>query len=432
MSDTLSKARELRQQRVELVEQAGKILDPAVDEGRELTTEEEEKWTKLHKDAEKLLTRAERIEKQYEAEEEDARSAGTVVGANGMDDGGESRDGDDEESVKEAYEEAFRRYLQGGMTRLRSRERDLLEQNYTAFSDEQRAEFRDMGVATDVGGGFVVPEGFLTVVEEAMLQFGGFREFATVLRTASGNDLPMPTMDDTSNKGAILSENDPAPEQDIAFGRAVLHAHVYTSKMVPVSRQLLQDSAVDLDDILGRALGTRIGRITAEHFTTGDGSSKPYGIITQATSAVTAASATALDWDELYDLKHGVDPAYRKGGRARWMFNDATLKALKKIKDGNGNPLWQPGVAVREPDTIDGDGYVVNQEMADIAASAKPIGYGDLSKYHIRDVLGFTLLRLEERFAEQFQVAFLGFSRHDGLLLDAGTNPFKVMTMASS
>jgi HK97 family phage major capsid protein len=134
------------------------------------------------------------------------------------------------------------------------------------------------------------------------------------------------------------------------------------------------------------------------------------------------------------DLVHSVDPAYRVN--ARFMMNDATLKTIKKIKvlqysgDTTGVPLWSPSLVAGQPDTILGYPFVINQSMASPGSSAKKVIFGDLSKYIIRDVRDFTLLRLDERFAELGQVAFLAFSRHDGDLLDAGTDPVKYMQQA--
>jgi HK97 family phage major capsid protein len=129
-------------------------------------------------------------------------------------------------------------------------------------------------------------------------------------------------------------------------------------------------------------------------------------------------------------LKHSVNRAYRQN--AEWMFNDNTLLAIKKLTDSNNRPLWSPGIAAGEPDRFDGDRYVVNDDMPDMAASAKPILYGDFSNYFIRDVLGIQLLRLSERYADYLQVGFIAFSRHDGLLADAGTNPVKHLLMAAA
>jgi len=225
-------------------------------------------------------------------------------------------------------------------------------------------------------------------------------------------------------------------ELDTEFSQLVLNAFLYSSKRVPVSWQFLQDNAIGFAGRIGSILGERIGRITNTHFTTGDGSSKPKGVVTAATSsAITTAAAATITYDDIIDLKHSVDPAYRDQG-ARFMFNDTTLKLLKKIKiphfsgDTGGMPLWRAGMAAGDMNTIDGDPYTVNQQVLS-GAGTKAMLYGLLSKYQIRDVRDITLIRMDERYAELGVVAFLAFSRHDGDLLDAGTNPVKYLTMGS-
>lgn len=185
----------------------------------------------------------------------------------------------------------------------------------------------------------------------------------------------------------------------------------------------MQDSFFDMGGFLGSALGERLGRIQNRHATTGTGSSQPNGVVTASTAGVTLASSSAVTHDELLDLKHSVDPAYRM--QAEWMFADSTLKALKKLKDSQNRPLWLPGIAVREPDTLDGDRFVVNQHMSGMEASAKSILYGDFSKYIMREVLNISLIRMVERYADYHQVGFVAIMRFDGELIDAGTNPIK-------
>jgi HK97 family phage major capsid protein len=299
-------------------------------------------------------------------------------------------------------------------------------------------ETRAQSVGTGSEGGYTVPDELMRALEVSMLAFGGVRQVATVYRTSSGAALPIPTVNDTANKGAILSENTTASDQDTTFAQIVLDAYKYSSKYILVSVELLQDSSINVAQFLGQALANRIGRITNDHFTTGTGSSQPNGIVTASGLGKTGASGqtTTAIYDDLVDLLHSVDPDYRPG--ARWMFADAALKMLKKIKipqfsgDNAGAPLWQPGLVLGQPDTILGYPFTVNQSMAVPAASAKSIVFGDLSKYLIRDVRDVTLLRLDERFAELHQVAFLAFSRHDGDLLDAGTDPVKHYINAAS
>ncbi len=287
---------------------------------------------------------------------------------------------------------------------------------------------RAMGVGTDTAGGFTVAEGFIANLERALLAFGGMRMVSTVIRTAEGNDLPWPTSDDTSNEGIEIGENAQVTEQDATVGQVIFHAHKYTSKLVRVSVELLTDSAFDIASQLGSMLGERLARIMNRRYTTGDGSNQPEGVTIGGTLGVTAALTTVFTVDELYDLKHSVDPAYRLA--PTWMINDTTLLAIKKKKDGEGRYLWQSSLAGGIPDTIDGDPIQVNQHMPSPTSALRPIVYGDFSKYVIRDVLGVRTRRLVERYAEFDQEGFVAFQRTDGKIIDAGTNPLKYMLMA--
>jgi HK97 family phage major capsid protein len=252
-------------------------------------------------------------------------------------------------------------------------------------------------------------------------------EAAHVFDTDTGNRMPFPTSDDTNNIGALLQENTPVLEKDVSFGSIALEAYTYTSRLVLLPLQLIQDSAFPIDVYLAGVLGIRLGRAINADLTTGDGASKPNGLVTAASVGTTCAAGqtTSISSDDLFELKHSVDPAYRRG--AKWMFHDSTLKAVKKLKDGVGRPLWTAGLDLKAPDTIDGDAYVINQDMPEMSANAKSIAYGDFSKYFVRRVKGVTLIRLDERYAERLQVGFLAFQRVDGELMDAGTHPVTVL-----
>jgi len=206
----------------------------------------------------------------------------------------------------------------------------------------------------------------------------------------------------------------------------VLDAWKYTSKAVLVSVELMQDNSVNLPQLLGQLLGERLGRITNTHFTTGTGTGNPNGVVTAATFAQAttgAANMTSISYANLIALYHAVDPAYRNN--AKFMMNDNSISKIKLMVDSNQRPLWLPGLVDRAPDTILGAPYVINQDMASMTATAKSILFGDFSKYLIRDVRDMTLLRLDERYAEFLQVAFLAFMRTDGDLLNAGTTPLR-------
>jgi len=297
--------------------------------------------------------------------------------------------------------------------------------------DEKRAALT-AAQSTTTTGGYTTADAAMRALEVALLAFGGMRSVSTVLRTDTGGPMPIPTTNDTGNKGEIIGENLTSNELEMTFGQLVLNAYKYSSKYILASIEFLQDSSINVPEFLGSSLANRIGRIQNDHFTTGTGTGQPKGIVVAAAnSGVTAATATTVTYDNIVDLIHSVDPAYRTG--ARFMFNDAALKMMKKIKvlqfsgDTSGVPLWQPSLTLGQPDTIAGYPYTINQSMAAPASAAKSVLFGDLSKYIIRDVMQIELRRLDERFAELGQVAFLAFARSDGNLLDAGTNPVKYL-----
>jgi HK97 family phage major capsid protein len=252
---------------------------------------------------------------------------------------------------------------------------------------------------------------------ETMKFYGAMRQVSEVITTATGATLPWPTNDDTANVGAILSENTQVTEQDVTLGQQDIGAYMYTSKLVRVSLQLLQDSVLDFETWLARKLGERIGRIQNTHFTTGTGTAQPEGVQTNATIGKTGASGqtTSVTYDDLVDLVHSVDPAYRNSGRVQFMMADSTLGAVRKLKDSQNRPLWEPSVQVGVPDRVLGYSYIVNQDMPAMAASAKSILFGDFfAGYLIRDVQDIQTLRLSERYADYLQLGFLAFARADG------------------
>lgn len=402
--------KELREKRARLAEQAKEILTRAENEKRALTAEEDANFKKYHDEAETIAGEVRRYESQAALEASLAASTGTVAAR--------SQEAETPENAAapavdaELAKRAFRNYIVHGRSGMTAE------------------EVRALSVSTDTSGGYIVPDAFASTIEQARKNYGGMRRSrATVITTANGQDMYFPTGDDTSNTGEWLGENTAAAEnEDPTFGQVVLRAYWASSKLVRVPLSLLMDSAFDLDAWLRQILTERIGRRTNNSFTVGDGINKPTGIVTMATVGKTAASATAVTVDELYDVKHSVDPDYRL--QAQWMFNDSTLLAVKKLKDGDGRYLWQAGVAVGAPDRFDGDPLIINQDMPSMATGNKAVLYGDFSKYFIRDVQGVVVKRLEERFAESLQVGFLAFARHDGALIDAGTGPVKALRMA--
>ena len=306
----------------------------------------------------------------------------------------------------------------------------LLSRAPKTVEEIQSASFEgDKRAMNTTNAAGTVPDELMRELEIALKAHGGVRENATVIRTASGSDLPIPTANDASNSGAILDEGSQVADLDPSISQLVLGAFKYSSKQVKVSVELMEDSSVDMASFLGQALGTRLARITNNHFTVGTGSSQPKGItVAAADSSVETAAVDAVTRDELVSTMMSVDPSYRANGK--WMFSDTVLQYILKLTDNTNQPLWLPGNGGPIGDTILGMPYVVNQDMP-TGAGAKGIVFGDLSKYMVREVTDIQFLQLNERYADYHQVGFLAFLRADGDLLDAGTNPVKYATLKS-
>lgn len=445
--------KQMREERAGLAVKIRELADKVNAENRDFTAEEQPQWEAVNRDYDALTVKIDRTQRVEEIEAAQTAPAGQRdVGRDDVEGRGDNANrlrndaGPSEEhralalqgwcraqsdmELTERHTEALAACKINANQRAYRVPLITSAQDYRHFRSAARMppEKRALSAFVNTTGGYTVPQGFISNLELALLQWTQLRGVCDVLRTAEGNDLPWPTVNDTTNKGAILVENQTVTTQDTAFGQIIFHAYKYTSKLIQVPTELLEDSAFDLAVYLADLLGIRIGRIQADHFTTGTGSSQPQGLVGAATLGVTTASPTAITADELYNLKHAVDPAYRMG--ASWMFHDKILLYLKKLKDGIGRYLWQSSLAEGRPDTIDGDPITINQSMDNSVAALKNVVlYGDMKKYKIRDVAEVRMLKLVERYADADQTGFVMFMRADGNLLDAGTHPVQLMTM---
>lgn len=388
----------LIQERKSAFAEAEDIKKRAATEEREMTAEERGKVKEIFSSIDAITEKIDLREHELKIERQMAAEETTD----------EEKRNNDKPDAPAEYKDVFKRWIMaGGSTADMTREeRQLL----------RKGEKRAQTTQTDSSGGYLIPEGFSEMLEKRMIQFGGMMQIARVWNTATGNEIPWPTVDDTSNTGAIIAENATDSQQDVAFGVRTFNAYKTTSRIVPVPYELFQDSYFNVERLLADLFGERLGRIKNQLLTTGTGTAQPNGVVTASLLGETAASATAVTYNEVMALKHSVDPAYRQGPSVRYMFNDSTLLALKQLSVGSSDarPLWQPGMAVGEPNTIDGTPYVINQDMADIATGNKSILFGDFSKYVIRQVSGIRMKRSEHVYFENDQTAFVALERFDG------------------
>lgn len=313
-------------------------------------------------------------------------------------------------------------------------------------------------------GGYFVPAGFVYDIEKATKFFAPLLDGSVIriMETATGQVLPYPTSNDTNNAWTLVSEATQVSDQgttpnyptqgttpsgqpgNVLAGHVNFNAYKGTTGLIRVSLELLQDSAFSIESFLTEAFAVRLGRGYEYYLTNGSGSNAPTGILpaisasgatpvvavgSSATDGSTNTGANSIGYADLVNLIHSVDPTYRRG--AKFMFADSTLRFLRTLLDKFGRPLWVPGVKDSEPDTICGYQYVINQSFPTIAASATTVAFGAWQKFIARKVRDLQVLRLDERFADFGEIAYVAFSRIDSNLVDAGTHPLNVLVQHS-
>lgn len=295
-------------------------------------------------------------------------------------------------------------------------------------------EIRDLttAAAPDGGATVAVDNRLTRAIEIAMLHTSELRQFITILRTETGADMPHPTTDDTSEEGEIIAEAAAVNTGDPAFGQIIFKSALLHSKVAKVSVQLMDDAAIDMAVLIGVLLGERLARGSNSYYTTGTGTNQPHGYMVAAPVGHTTASAQVASfiYDDFVRLQHSVPRPYRVGGV--FALSDGAEAEMKLVKDDQNRPIWRPGLAAGDPDTILGHRYFVNTHQDDPAATKKPIAFGDFRKFVAREVRGIRTQVLRELYALNLMIGFQSFMRIDSRLLDAGSNPIKTLQMAAS
>lgn len=416
----MSRITELREKQAALVAQARERLDEInanTDESRAAELES-------HHDA--AMAEHDRIDKQIEREE---RMERVEQRANELREQRRPipKDGDEQrgDSAQIEYRQVFAKVICGTeVSELSAEERQVLRKGYDA-------EFRAQSAGTTTAGGFTVPTELLAEIEKAMKAWGPMydSDICRVITTSGGNPLKLPTVDDTGVTAEPHTENAALTDdggKDVTFGQKSLDAYAFDTEFVRWSWELDADSIFNMEALLGELLGERLARIANKQLTIGTGTSAPHGIVPASSLGVTAVATAAITFDELIDLEHSVDPAYRKAPGVGYMLNDQTFKAIRKLKDQEGRYIWQQGdVKNGAPGTLNGRPYHVNQDMAEIAAGAKAVLFGDFKKYWVRKVGAPVIGVLRERFWPDLGIA--GLIRFDGELAQPGAVKHLVM-----
>ena len=389
----MSKILELREKRAKAWDAAKAFLDAKRGQDGMLSAEGTAAYEKMEADVVALGKEIERLERQASIDAELAKATSTPIatkpGAGGK--APEKKTGRASDEYRGSFWNAMR------------------------AKAPSAAVYNALQVGTDSEGGYLVPDEFEHTLIEALEEENVFRTLAKIINTSSG-DRKIPVVA-TKGEASWIDEEGLYQEDDDAFTQVSIGAYKLGT-MIKVSEELLNDSAFDLESYISREFARRIGAREEESFFNGDGTGKPLGILAASGGAqvgVTAGSQTAITADEVIDLFYSLKSPYRK--KAVWVLNDSTIKAIRKLKDNNNQYLWQPSLVAGTPDTILGRPVVTSAYMPTIAAGAKTIAFGDFSYYWIADRQGRSFKRLNELYAANGQVGFLGSQRVDGKLV---------------
>ena len=368
------------------------FLDTRTGSDGVLSAEDDASYAKMEKDFDALTNEIKRMERKEALEAEMNKPVGTPITEKPM------KTSDDEEKTGRAskvYNKSFWNAM---------RQKNIRPEIANALQE-----------GTDSEGGYLVPDEFEHTLIEALESENIFRTLAHVIQTASG-DRKIPVV---ASKGTAswVDEEGAITESDDAFNQVSIGAYKLGT-LIKVSNELLNDSVFNLEQYISKEFARRIGNKEEDAFFNGDGSGKPVGIFHSTGGAqvgVTAASTSAITADEVIDLFYSLGAPYRKN--AVWVVNDATVKAIRKLKDGNGNYLWQPALTSGTPDTLLGRPVKTSAYVPTIASGAKVIAFGDFGYYWIADRQGRVFKKLSELYAATDQTGFVATQRVDGKLI---------------
>ena len=387
----MNKILELREKRAKAWEAAKAFLDTKRGSDGLVSAEDAQMYDRMEEDIMNLGKEIQRLERQEALDAELNRPINTPILGKPSVPGMESKEGRASDEYKNAFWNAMR------------------------SKAPTQEVMNSLSVGTDSEGGFLVPDEFERTLVQTLEEENVFRQLAKVVKTSSGDrKIPVVT---TKGSAAWLDEGEEFEESDSAFGQTSIGAYKLGT-MLKVSDELLNDSVFNLENYISTEFARRIGAKEEEAFLVGNGEGKPTGIFNDTGGAelgVTAASTTAITADEIIDLVFSLKAPYRKN--AVFIMNDATVKAIRKLKDGQGQYLWQPSLTAGTPDTLLNRPIYTSAYAPTIASGVKSIAFGDFGYYWIADRQGRSFKRLNELFATTGQVGFLASQRVDGKLI---------------
>ncbi|MCH3955321.1 MAG: phage major capsid protein [Eubacterium sp.] len=382
---------DLMEKRAKAWDAAKKFLDTHSDNGGNVSAEDAATYDRMEKEVTDLTKDIERLQRQEEIEKMmNKPTSSPLTTKPGAEDSEEDKKGTAGKAYKNAFWDSIRKRNWYDV-------KNVLE------------------IGTDANGGYLVPDEYEKQLIQALNDENFFRTLAHVIQTQSGtHTIPVVASHGTA---AWMDENGLYPESDDTFDQITLDAYKLGTA-IKVSEELLNDSVFDLESYISTEFARRIGAAEEEAFLTGDGKKKPEGVFTKVKAtkdATTEIANTNISFDAIMDVFHSLRSVYRN--RATWILNDSTVKALRKIKDNNGNYIWQPAVTAGQPDMILNRPYKTSIYAPELAAGNVALLFGDFSYYWIAERQGRSFKRLSELYAANGQIGFLASERIDGKLI---------------
>ena len=386
----MNKIIELREKRAKLWESTKAFLDSRRNENGLLSAEDTATYERMEQDVVDLGKEIERLERQAVLDLELSKPTSSPLFNTPNNTIGEEKKG----RASDEYKKAF----------------------WNTMRNNPTPEIRNsLKIGTDSEGGYLVPDEFEKTLVEGLLEENIFRTLATIINTSSG-DRKIPVVASKGN-ASWVDEEAPIPESDDGFGQISIGAFKLAT-IIKISEELLNDSVFNLESYIAKEFARRIGSAEEEAFLIGNGTGRPTGIFNDTGGAgvgVTASTQSTIKIDEVIDLFYSLKSPYRK--KATFIMNDSTVKEIRKLKDGNGQYIWQPSITAGEPDTILNRPVKTSSYVPGLAAGAKPIAFGDFSYYWIADRQGRSFQRLNELYAVTGQIGFKASQRVDGKLI---------------
>ena len=400
MSNTLIK--DLADKRKGIFEEAKALIDATEAEGRDFDAAEQERYDRMTADLNSIRSRIDRLNEAADTEAQIAesyRSLGVVPG------GGDGRPNLGDE---------FRKLAKGQIERI-----DLDARSWGNAWKRQGEQQRALSKGTAAAGGNTVPITFHDQIVQHMVDTTSMLALGpTILNTQSGENIPIPTTL-TFGAATLVAEAGTIGGTDPTFGQRQLGAYKYP-QLVLAAKELVDDAIFDIESFIARAAGINIGLALGADLISGNGASKPSGVLQTATLGVTGGAGVTGKFtaDDLIDLQYSVISPYRSSPSAGWLVKDATLGLIRKLKDGSGRYLFDIATGSGAPDTFDGKPIKSDANMPGVALSAKSVAFGDFSRYFVRFAGGVRFERSTDFKFDTDQVAFRCIVRADGMLVD--------------